>query len=222
MRDTQQLDRLANGKHDATRQSLAYHRLDLEALHEVNAHCLDLLAKGAKEARPGDLVLNRHVNKILLRLTPEARVQAARRAVLLTDVHFADGEWWRSARDHPNRPAPLASGRGSFHRPAAMQLMRATLLLAWHALRSQPQYAAVFGIAHTVASTLVQLSLSDIERLVERRFRHVRPRWEERPAVWRLLLLAAESEDFRRLKDFDLYGIQLITGELWVAPRTAP
>jgi hypothetical protein len=66
-----------------------------------------------------------------------------------------------------------------------------------------------------VADIIVGLSLSDIELLVERRFRHVRPRWEDRPAVWRALLLAAESEDFRKKRDFDLYSLQLLTGDLW-------
>ena len=48
-----------------------------------------------------------------------------------------------------------------------------------------------------------ELSLTDIDTIVERRFQHVRPRWEDRPAVWERLLLTAESEDFRRTRDFN-------------------
>jgi hypothetical protein len=64
--------------------------------------------------------------------------------------------------------------------------------------------------------------LSDLDRIVERNFHHLRPRWEDRPGVWRALLLAAESEDFRRMRDFDLYSLQLITGDLWTAGARAP
>jgi len=58
---------------------------------------------------------------------------------------------------------------------------------------------------------------TDIDTIVERRFQHVRPRWEDRPAVWERLLLTAESEDLRKTRDFNLYSLQLVTGELWMS-----
>ena len=57
----------------------------------------------------------------------------------------------------------------------------------------------------------------DIDTIVERRLQHVRPRWEDRPAVWERLSLTAESEDFRETRDFNLRSLQLVTGELWVS-----
>jgi hypothetical protein len=94
-------------------------------------------------------------------------------------------------------------------------------MLAWHTLRARPEDAAFLGVAPGVAQVIAGLSLSEIDRIIERNFRHLRPRWEDRPGVWRALLLAAESEDFRRTRDFDLYSLQLITGDLWTAGARA-
>jgi hypothetical protein len=95
-------------------------------------------------------------------------------------------------------------------------------MLAWHTLRARPEDAALLGVAPGVAQVIAGLSLSAIDRIVERNFHHLRPRWEDRPGVWRALLLAAESEDFRRMRNFDLYSLQLITGDLWTAGARAP
>jgi hypothetical protein len=73
-----------------------------------------------------------------------------------------------------------------------------------------------------VSQVIAGLSLSEIDRIVERNFQHLRPRWEDRPGVWRALLLAAEGEDFRKTRDFDLYSLQLITGDLWTTRSRAP
>jgi hypothetical protein len=187
----------------------------LEPLYDVNERCIEMLAQMARKDRPGSVALVLDLRDLLTRLKPETRASAARRAVLLCDLRFANLNWWRAARDHPRRPAPLPEWRGSFPKPAALQLARSALLLAWHSLRSSAQSAVLLGVQPSVADIIVGLSLSDIELLVERRFRHVRPRWEDRPAVWRALLLAAESEDFRKMRDFDLYSLQLLTGDLW-------
>lgn len=184
------------------------------ALHDVNAQCISMLVRTAREARPGGVPLNSHLAALLLGLTPEARARAAKRAFLLTDVQFANLSWWRELRDHPLRPAPLPSWRGSFPKEAAMRLMRSTLVLTWSSLRAHPRQAPLLGVRRQVAELIAELSPTDIESIVQQRFRHIRPRWEDRPAVWQMLLRAAESEDFRRMRDFDLYGVQLLTGEL--------
>jgi hypothetical protein len=186
-------------------------------LHDLNERCIEALTQAARADRPGGLSLVPYLKDLLLRLTPETRERAAQCPLLLTDLQFANPAWWRSAKDHPLRPTPLPSWRGSFPRPSAVQLARATLMLSWHSLRSNPQDAALLGVAPPVAEVIASLSLTEIERIVERRFGHLRPRWEDRPAVWRTLLFAAESDDFRRTRDFNLYGLQLVTGELWTS-----
>jgi hypothetical protein len=117
-------------------------------------------------------------------------------------------------RSHPIRPAPLPSWRGSFPRGAAVPLARATLMFAWHSLRADRNAACLLGMSSAVSEAIAALSLTDIDRVVDRRFRHLRPRWEDRPAVWRQLLQAAQSTDIRRTRDVNLRGLQLLVGEM--------
>ena len=204
-----------NPASDALRRSSAAVPQDLAPLHDVNERCIEMLAQAARKIGPGSPPLVLLLEDLLKRLTPETRARAARRAVLLCDLQFANPSWWRLARTQPKRPVPLLPEQGVFPRAAALQLARSTLLLAWHTLRSSPQSAVLLGVHPSIAEVISGLSLSDIELLVERRFRHVRPRWEDRPAVWRGLLLAAESENVRKAQEVNLYSLLLLTGDLW-------
>jgi len=193
----------------------------LSSLHDVNALCIEMLVRAARKDRLGEFSLVDELKHPLQRLTPEVLKRAAQGSVLLTDMQFANLPWWRTARDHPTRPAPLPSWRGSFPRDLAVPLARATLMLCWHSVHSHPENVPLLGVLAPVAEVIATLALTDIDRIVERRFRHLRPRWEDRPAVWRALLAAAESQDFRKTRDFNIYSLQLITGELWTSAPAA-
>lgn len=206
-----------DAEHDPPALSVASVVQSLAPLKEVNDRCIEMLAVAARKEQAGSLLLVSHLKDLLLRTTPEVRARAAERPILLTDMQFTNAAWWRAAREHPARPAPLPSWRGSFPKPAAVGLARATLMLAWHSLRSSPESAVLLGLLPEVARLIAELPLSDIDIIVERRFQHVRPRWEDRPAAWRHLLMAAESSDFRMTRDFNLYSLQLVTGELWTS-----
>jgi hypothetical protein len=186
----------------------------LHPLYEVNERCIELLVQDARKDSPGTLALVRHLHEPLRAMTPASRARAAQRPLLLVDMQFANLEWWRTVKDHPTRAAPLPAWRGAFARPQGVQLARATLMLAWHSVRSDRYGACLLGITPAVSDIIASLSITEIDRLVERRFRHLRPRWEDRPAVWRGLLLLAQNEDFRRTRDFNLYSLQLLTGDL--------
>jgi hypothetical protein len=185
-----------------------------EALHAVNERCIELLVQAARTERRSPVALVVPLRDVLRAMTPEMRTRAASRSLLLVDMEFAHPEWWRLARDYPIRAAPLPSWRGAFPRPSALQLARLTLMLAWHAVRSDRTATCLLGMAPEVADVIAALSLTEVDRLVERRFRHARPRWEDRPAVWRGLLLAAQRDDLRRARDFNLYALQLLTAEI--------
>jgi hypothetical protein len=142
------------------------------------------------------------------------RARAAYKTFLLLDLEFANAAWWQMVTSHPARPAPPPSWQGSFPRGPAVQLARATIMLAWHSLRAHRNAACLLGLTPAVAEVIAALSLTDIDRIVDRRFRYLRPRWEDRPAVWRQLLQAAQSPDIRRTRDVNLRGLQLLVGEM--------
>jgi hypothetical protein len=187
---------------------------DLRPLYAVNERCLELLAAAARAQQPDTSSLVGNLRDLLSNMTPEMRARAARRALLLVDMEFGNHEWWQMVKNHPARPTPAPAWRWAFSRSGGVQLARATLLLAWHTAHAAPHMTSLLGMSADVMDSLRQLPITEIYSIAERRYRHVRPRWEDRPAVWRRLLLSAQSEDLRRSRDFSLYGIQLLTAEL--------
>jgi hypothetical protein len=74
--------------------------------------------------------------------------------------------------------------------------------------------AALLGMSPEVASIIANLPVTEIFPVAEMRARYVRPRWEDRPGVWRRLIEAAQSGEMRKIRAFALYSLQLMTGEL--------
>ena len=186
---------------------------DLASLYEINERCLELLVRAARADRP-TFPLVGCLRELLCSVTPEIRVRAAHRPLLLIDIQLANGELWRAAKDAPGRPTPRPAWHGAFPRPAAIQLAYWTLVFARYKVQAAPHELFLLGISTDVADALAQLPVSEIWSVAERYFRYVRPRWEDHPAVWRRLLLSAQSRDVRRARDLTLYGIKLLTGEL--------
>ena len=210
-----------SGSSDCGRLPQEFCRLPtLPPLQDVNARCIEMLVNAARADRPDMPSLVSQLRDLLRSTTPNMRARAARRAVLLVDMQFANPQWWQMLKYHPTRLAPVPAWRGGFPRQASIQLARSTLMLAWHSVRSDRHAACLLGITPPVAELIAGLSVTELDQVVERRFRHVRPRWEDRPTVWRRLLLSAEGEDLRRARDFNVYSLQLLTGELLT--QTAP
>jgi hypothetical protein len=65
-----------------------------------------------------------------------------------------------------------------------------------------------------VADQIMELSIAEADQLAARWYRYARPRWEDRPGVWRQLLLAAQAHDPRAMREASSRGLQLITGAL--------
>jgi hypothetical protein len=186
----------------------------LHSLHQANERCIEMLAQAARSDPVASFPLVRHLREVLLGLTPDMRVRAAHKAFLFVDMQLSDASWWSVLKAHPTRTAPLPSGRGSFPKASAMHLGRATLMLAWHSVRADVASSCLLGISPAVAHLIASLSLTELDRMVERRFRYVRPRWEDRPGVWRALLASPQGRDGPRTRDVNLRALQLITGEL--------
>ena len=187
---------------------------DLHPLYAINERCLDLLVQSAQTGASATFALVSDLRDLLGQLTPEARARAAQRALLLVDMHFADGRWWRTVKDNPMRPAPLAAWQGAFPRGGGFHLAYATLSLAWHTAHAAPDQVSLLGMTTEVSLTIAEVPITVLDQLAKKHHKHLRPRWEDRPAVWRRLLASAQTEDIRRARDFSLYGIQLLTAEL--------
>lgn len=189
----------------------------LGGVFEVNERCLEMLVNAARQEPTGSFVLVRELHELFRTADPPVRRRAACRSFLLVDMEFGDADWWRGAGSHLSEPARLPYWRRSFPRTSGTQLARATLFLAWNSLRSGRDPATVrllLGMTPEVGELIATLRFDQIDRIAQKRFRFVRPRWDDRPAVWRRLLLAARRDDSRLMGEFNLHGLQLLAGEL--------
>lgn len=185
----------------------------LAPLHEVNERCVETLVQSARGQQRDALPLVLQLRQELREVTPQVRARVAARSFLLVDMQFTNEEWWLRARERPGRPQPLPAWRGALPRSAGARLARLTLMLAWSTIRLDPNAGCLLGMTREVVQVVGQLSTVDLFQIAESHFRHARPRWEDRPTVWRQLLRVAHSDDLRRLRDINLYGLQLLTGE---------
>jgi len=185
----------------------------VHALNERSIEVMVQLARASRERASIDVV-NRF-RSLLSGLDIAARRRAARCPVLLMDVHFQSGDWWRWAG------APRSAGRrrvlpqNGFPAKLAGELMRETLMLAWSTAGADRSAACVLlGMTPAVSNIIAELGPQDVERISARHSRHLRPRWEDLPAFWKGLLIAARDGDEDLLHDVHLHSIQLLGGEL--------
>ena len=105
----------------------------------------------------------------------------------------------------------------------ATKLARSTLTMAWHTVRTDAEATRVLlGISPPVADHIASLRLQDIDRIAERHFRRLRPRWEDRPAVWRQLLACARETDVNAAHEFVLHALQLTAASALPVTPAAP
>ena len=185
-------------------------------LFEVNQHCIELLVKAAWSDR-ADLPLVRQLRPSLRSMSVEAQICAAHKAFLLVDMEFTNSAWWSLLRSHPSR-AIAPPHPEYFPRSSAIQLARSTLVLLRHSILLNAGEACLLGVHPSVGEIIGALSMVEIERVAERRGRYVRPRWEDRPAVWYELIQAACSPDIRRTREVSLQGLHLLAGDLLQVP----
>lgn len=88
-------------------------------------------------------------------------------------------------------------------------------MAAREAIRADIEIARlVLGIDPQVADLISGLQITEIDRIAGHQFRHVKPRWLDRPGIWRpLLLLVANSERIEK-RPLDAYCLQLLVGDL--------
>jgi len=187
----------------------------LNGFQEVNERCIEMLISIARHEQTRSFALVSEVRELLKSADRSMRLCAARVSFLLVDMEFGNPDFWHVVCSHPGQQLKTPLWRGSFPRGSAIQLAHATLMLAWNSLRTDPLTARILlGMAQLVAERIARLKFEEIDRIAHKRFRHVRPRWDDRPAVWRRLLLAAQTNDAKLLGALNLHALQLLTGEL--------
>ena len=192
----------------------------LTSLQEVNERCLELLVYAARADRVAPFSLVFPNRELLLEMTPELRKRAAMHAFLLLDFEFRNVDWWTAVRQFPEKQFRGTAWRNPFPRRSAIPLTRATLMLAWQAIRTGGEKARiVLGMSQRVAEIIGDLQLTELDRIADRRHRHLEPRWGDRPSVWRALLSAASAPEQPAAKRIDAYGLQLLTGDLVPIPK---
>jgi hypothetical protein len=193
----------------------------LTSIHEVNERCLELLAHAARSELIPPFSLVYPLRDSFLEMTPELRKRAAARAFLLVDFEFANIPWWTAVRQFPEKQFRGTAWRNPFPRRSAIPLTRATLMLAWQMIRTDTDAARVIlGMADEVADIIGTLQLTELDRIADRRHRHLEPRWANRPIVWHSLLSAALAPESAAIQRVDAYGLQLLTGDLAPVSKT--
>jgi hypothetical protein len=187
----------------------------LNGLYEVNERCIELLVSTARREETESVALISELRDLFKSTDRSMRERAARVSFLLVDLEFGNPDFWHVACSHPGQQLKTPQWRVSFPRRSAVPLAHATLMLAWNSLRTDSQTARVLlGMTQSVSHRIAGLRFDEIERIAHKRYRHVRPRWDDRPAVWRRLLLAAQSDDAKLMGIVNLHALQLLTGEL--------
>jgi hypothetical protein len=192
----------------------------LRLVHELNDRCLAELANLAQSDRSprASEFFGRHRDD-WRSLDAGARREAARFPFLLLDIHFQDDEWWRSAADPRSEGTPSNPSLSFFAPEPAGELIRETLVLAWHTvLSNRGAGMLLLGMSPAVCGRVADLGLQHIERITARDSCHIRPRWEHLPSFWGQLLTAARGGNFELLYDLRLHGFQLFGGALISRP----
>jgi hypothetical protein len=180
--------------------------------HELNFQVLTLLARAALRDTPA-LPLARQFQGPLRHLLPEAQLRGAQHPFLLVDMRLTRPDWWGSALSSRTLVGPALSGRPAFSKASAIGLGRGIITLLRHSTHIVGLEACLLGAHPVVLRAIGALSLADIERVAERNFSEVRPRWENRPEFWQKVIQAAAG-DARQSRDLYLTGLQLLGNEI--------
>ncbi|MGH8254606.1 MAG: hypothetical protein ACRET0_00120 [Steroidobacteraceae bacterium] len=148
----------------------------------------------------------------LRHLTEPVSAIAARAPVLLVDMEFAHHTWWTGVAADRLKARGARNWLTAFPRTRVIKVARSTLTLAWHLARTDPASSRVLmGMSTPVMQTIATLQPQQLDRIAESQCLRLRPRWEDRPSVWRQLL-AGVATDQASARAFTIRALQLSWG----------
>jgi hypothetical protein len=181
----------------------------LEPLAEINERVLEVLAGDGGSVRPYASGLSLLLAAEWQSLDAAGRARLAASPYLLLDCRFGCRELWGMPVNAGVRDA--AGAAQGFAGALGARTLRHVMMLAWHWSRANPMTAQIaLGLSGSCARQIAGTRLRDLEALAELCPSWIRPRWEDRPEVWRQLLAGAAPLRPAVLKQLHLRGLQLL------------
>jgi hypothetical protein len=190
--------------------ALSWNPRDVRApLADINASFLQLLAQMARSDTDSSDFIS-ELREALLKLADPVKSVAAGIPFLLVDLEFRNHAWWKACAASPSKVfPPPPRWTTSLPRLKALKLVRPALTLAWHLSRTDRESCLVaLGMSRSVIEVVSLLQLQQIEAIAEHQCTRMRPRWEDRPSLWRQLLWVGSS-DQPKTRDFVLHALQM-------------
>lgn len=180
----------------------------LEPIYDLNRRTLALLAEPMDEGAHHDFQLATPIYHVLREIDASIREQIALCPFLLIDASLSDATKWKLSEHAESVPWHLDGAT------RVLELARATCVLSWYVLRTDEVAARlILGVSQDCAALIAQCGLTELQqiaaRLVEQRA--FKPRWHDRPDIWRQLIRLAQTTP---PKPVAIRGLQLFLGDL--------
>jgi len=187
----------------------------LDLVHQLNEHCLELLAGAAATDAGSDSPLVAANRDLWAQLGPESRKRAALLPFVILDLNFADETWWRQAIDAPASTLREPDSTNWLPCDLCERLVQETLMFAWQMARSDRTAAQVsFGMRPTVAVIIGELMPGQVRAIASRASGDIHVRWEQDGRFWREILLAAEAGNDEAIAELHLHAKLQLLGPL--------
>jgi hypothetical protein len=163
----------------------------LVAVNETNGQLLDALAHSAQSKLR--FPLNESLRAPFAALSSSHRRRGGQCGVVLADAGFSDPERWQRLVTRGEHELGRADGDW-LPTEDAIALASTLLMVAWHTVRVRPSLAGILlGMSESVVEVYRKLGVAELAQIARRRPQWVRPRWSDRPDVWRSVLETAEQ-----------------------------
>lgn len=180
----------------------------LEPTYDLNRRMLALLAEPIDEGAQHDFHAGTPIGEVLRDIDASSREQLAHCPFLLLDASFRDVSRWTPCEHAEAAPSRCTAGT------RVVALASATCVLSWYLLRTDRAAAMLsLGVSSECAALIERSGLTELQevaaRLVQNRW--LKPRWHDRPQVWRRLIRLAQATP---PKSVAIHGLQLFLGDL--------